>query len=66
MSEEKTIDDAKMSNVLDKLASENEDMLTSMYLTFKLGSEDYGIEVRYVTEIVGMHRVQEHEMAAFE
>lgn len=39
MSEEKTIDDAKMSNVLDKLASENEDMLTSMYLTFKLGSE---------------------------
>jgi purine-binding chemotaxis protein CheW len=30
-----------------------------MYLTFRLGSEDYGIEIRYVREIVGMQKVTE-------
>jgi len=38
---------------------ENEDTLKNMYLTFRLGNEDYGIEIRYVTEIVGMQKITE-------
>lgn len=38
---------------------ENEDTLKDMYLTFRLGNEDYGIEIRYVTEIVGMQKITE-------
>lgn len=38
---------------------ENEDTLKNMYLTFRLGKEDYGIEIRYVTEIVGMQKITE-------
>ena len=37
----------------------NEDTLKNMYLTFRLGNEDYGIEIRYVTEIVGMQKITE-------
>ena len=56
----------KMSRVLETLANENEDTLASMYLTFRLNNEDYGIEVRYVTEIVGMQKITEvPDMPAF-
>ena len=55
-----------MSNDVDKLnqsitdaAGESEDTLKNMYLTFRLGNEDYGIEIRYVTEIVGMQKITE-------
>ena len=37
----------------------SEDTLKDMYLTFRLGDEDYAIEIRYVTEIVGMQRITE-------
>jgi len=39
-----------------------EDTLTGRYLTFMLGEEVYGIEIRYVTEIIGIqpiHRLPE-------
>lgn len=36
-----------------------EDTLENMYLTFRLGREDYGIEIRHVTEIVGMQTITE-------
>lgn len=36
-----------------------EDTLKDMYLTFRLGNEDYAVEIRYVTEIVGMQRITE-------
>lgn len=66
MTADKTATEEKMNQMLEKLASEDEDMLESMYLTFHLGQEDYGIEVRYVTEIVGMHRITEvPDMPAF-
>lgn len=55
-----------MSGDLDKLnqsiadaANDSEDTLKDMYLTFRLGHEDYGIEIRYVTEIVGMQKITE-------
>jgi len=45
---------------------EDEDTLKDKYLTFKLGAEDYGIEIRYVTEIVGLQKVTEvPDMPAF-
>jgi purine-binding chemotaxis protein CheW len=42
-----------------KLEETNEDTLKDRYLTFRLGKEDYGIEIRHVTEIVGIQRITE-------
>ena len=36
-----------------------EDTLKDMYLTFRLGDEDYALEIRHVTEIVGMQKITE-------
>ncbi|MCL2743440.1 MAG: chemotaxis protein CheW [Planctomycetaceae bacterium] len=36
-----------------------EDTLKDMYLSFRLGDEDYCIEIRHVTEIVGMQKITE-------
>ncbi len=44
---------------IESMGTESEDTLRSMYLTFRLGNEDYGIEIRYVTEIVGMQKITE-------
>lgn len=38
---------------------ENEDTVTGKYLTFNLGREVYGLEIRVVTEIVGMQNITE-------
>jgi len=38
---------------------EDEDTLSNRYLAFHLGGEDYGIEIRYVTEIVGVQKITE-------
>lgn len=37
----------------------NEDTQEGKYLTFHMGDEDYGIEIRYVTEIIGIQRITE-------
>ncbi len=37
----------------------SEDTLKDMYLSFRLGDEDYCLEIRHVTEIVGMQKVTE-------
>ncbi len=45
---------------------EDEDTQKDKYLTFRIGEEDYGIEISYVTEIVGMHHISEvPEMPGF-
>ncbi len=36
-----------------------EDTQEGKYLTFHMGGEDYGIEIRYVTEIIGIQRITE-------
>lgn len=41
------------------LVFNDENDINDMYLTFGLGSEEYGISINYVTEIVGMQRVME-------
>ena len=49
----------KLNESLEQATLENEDTLKNMYLTFRLGNEDYGIEIRYVTEIVGLQKITE-------
>ena len=49
----------KLNHEIESKVMENEDTLKNMYLTFRLGNEDYGIEIRYVTEIVGMQKITE-------
>jgi purine-binding chemotaxis protein CheW len=38
---------------------ENEDTQEDKFLTFVLADEEYGIEIRYVTEIIGMQKITE-------
>lgn len=38
---------------------DDEDTLKDRFLTFRLGEEQYGIEIRHVTEIVGIQRITE-------
>ncbi|GHT41240.1 chemotaxis protein CheW [Planctomycetales bacterium] len=38
---------------------DTEDTLKDMYLSFRLGDEDYCLEIRHVTEIVGIQKVTE-------
>ncbi|HEY8348895.1 MAG TPA: chemotaxis protein CheW [Clostridia bacterium] len=48
-----------MADVMDSTVELEEDTLKGRYLTFSLGNESYGIEVRYVTEIIGMQAITE-------
>ncbi|MCX5876065.1 MAG: chemotaxis protein CheW [Deltaproteobacteria bacterium] len=43
----------------DDWADDNEDTQKDKYLTFHLAKEDYGIEIRFVTEIIGIQRITE-------
>jgi len=50
---------AEVNDSITASFEKDEDTLANMYLTFHLGGEDYGIEIRYVTEIVGMQKITE-------
>jgi len=43
----------------DEELDDNEDTLKDKYLTFRLGDEDYGIDISYVTEIIGLQKITE-------
>lgn len=43
----------------DLLEMEEEDTQEGKYLTFSLGNEEYGIEIRNVTEIIGIQNITE-------
>lgn len=45
--------------IRDEAYDEDEDTLSNKYLTFCLGKEDYGIEIKYVTEIVVVQKITE-------
>ncbi len=61
MSENKTMNDLNST-----LEGENEDTQKGKFLTFHLAKEDYGIEIRYVTEIIGIQKITEvPDMPAF-
>ena len=38
---------------------DGEDTQEGKYLSFRIGSEQYGIEIRHVTEIVGIQKITE-------
>lgn len=46
-------------NMEDLLGFEEEDTQKNKFLTFDLGSESYGIDIMYVTEIVGIQPITE-------
>jgi purine-binding chemotaxis protein CheW len=61
MAENQTINDLNNS-----LSGESEDTQKGKFLTFHLANEDYGIEIRYVTEIIGIQKITEvPDMPAF-
>ncbi len=41
----------------DLFDEEDEDTQKDKYLTFQLGEEEYGIEIRHVTEVVGLQKI---------
>lgn len=48
-----------MTEIIDEIIKEEEDTLKGKYLTFILGKEFYGIEIKYVTEIIGIQPITE-------
>jgi purine-binding chemotaxis protein CheW len=47
------------AELLDEDDDESEDTQEDKFLTFIIGKEDYGIEIRYVTEIIGIQGITE-------
>lgn len=48
-----------MSESTEELIDSYEDTQKGKYLTFSVGKEYYGIEIRYVTEIIGIQEITE-------
>ena len=46
-----------MSNAIDNMMEMEEDTQKGRFLTFSLGKESYGIEIKYVTEIIGIQAI---------
>jgi len=49
----------KMADIMENYLELEEDTLKDRYLTFSIGKESYGIEVRYVIEIIGIQSITE-------
>lgn len=45
--------------IVQEFVEQEEDTMKGRFLTFMLGHESYGIEIRYVTEIIGIHPITE-------
>lgn len=48
-----------MAEIMENFLEMEEDTQKDRYLTFSLGKESYGVEVRYVTEIIGIQSITE-------
>ncbi|MCK9216649.1 MAG: chemotaxis protein CheW [Firmicutes bacterium] len=48
-----------MTDYIDETIEMEEDTQKGRFLTFSLGNESYGIEIKYVTEIVGIQAITE-------
>lgn len=46
-----------MASVTNRLEDEEEDTQAGKYLTFILGSESYGLEMRFITEIIRIQKI---------
>ncbi len=51
--------ESRQSVALEDDFMEEEDTQKGKYLTFHLADEDYGIEIRFVTEIIGIQKITE-------
>ncbi|NSW92745.1 MAG: chemotaxis protein CheW, partial [Firmicutes bacterium] len=47
------------ADLLEEDYEEDEDTQEDKYLTFILSQEEYGIEIRHVTEIIGIQNITE-------
>ncbi len=48
-----------MSNLLEELVENEEDTQKDKYLIFSIGKESYGIDIKYVIEIIGIEPITE-------
>jgi purine-binding chemotaxis protein CheW len=48
-----------MAQILDEIINDIEDTQQGKFLTFALGSEVYGLEIKYVKEIIGIQPIAE-------
>lgn len=48
-----------MANMIEDNLETVEDTQKNRYLTFSIGKESYGIEIKYVTEIIGLQAITE-------
>ncbi len=48
-----------MEKVLDEVMETSEDTQKGKFLTFSVGKESYGIEIKFVTEIIGIQDITE-------
>lgn len=49
-----------MSNIIEhSVIDQEEDTQKGKFLIFTLGSEDYGLDIKYVTEIIGIQKITE-------
>ncbi len=48
-----------MEEILEEIMDESEDTQKGKFLTFSVGKEAYGIEIKHVTEIIGIQEVTE-------
>lgn len=48
-----------MDNTLEFSSEANEETLRNRYLTYQVGNEMFGIQIRYVIEIVGLQQITE-------
>ena len=51
------MDNIRENNAFEADATRDEDTMENKFLTFHLGQEDYGIEIRHVTEIIGVQKI---------
>jgi purine-binding chemotaxis protein CheW len=49
----------KINNSINEMEEIDEDTQKGRYLTFSIGKENYGIEIKYITEIIGMQEIAE-------
>ena len=45
------------NDIHEELLKEEVETLEGKYLTFQIGKENYGIEIRYITEIIGIRNI---------
>lgn len=50
-------DNTARSTMAEEMFGMDEDTLKGKYLTFHIADEDFGIEIRYVTEIIGIQSI---------